>query len=59
MDLLGSRRAVLLRHVCTIVPLQGSGSVAFLHFILSCGFFPRFNPASGIAGSSPSLQLLV
>lgn len=58
MDLLGSRRAVLLRHVCTIVPLQGAGWVGFFQFYFVVVFFFPFNPASGIAGSSPSLLLL-
>lgn len=39
MDLLGSRRAVLLRHVCTIVPLQGAGWVGFFQFYFVVVFF--------------------
>lgn len=58
MDLLESRRAVLLRHVYTIVSLQGAGWVVFFLVYFVVGFFP-FNPASGIAGSAPSLLLLV
>lgn len=49
---------MLLRHVYTIVSLQGAGWVVFFLFYFVVGFFP-FNPASGIAGSSPSLLLLV
>lgn len=40
MDLLGSRRAVLLRHICTIVPLQGGGWVVFFQFYFVVVFFP-------------------
>lgn len=58
MDLLGIRKAVLLRPVCIIGPLQDAGWVGFLQFYFVVVFFP-FNPASGIAGSSPSLLLLV
>lgn len=58
MDLLGSRKAVLLRPICIIVPLQGAGWVGFLQFYFAVVFFP-FNPASDIAGSSPSLLLLI
>lgn len=40
MDLLESSRALLLRHVCTIVPLQGADWVRFFHFYFVVGFFP-------------------
>lgn len=60
MDLLGNRRAVLLRHICTIAPLQGAGGLVFFSVLFCCGFFFfPFNPAPGIAGSSPSLLLLM
>lgn len=50
---------MLLRHICTIVPLQGAGWVGFLQFYFAVGFFSPFNPAPGIAGPSPSLLLLI